>query len=427
MAFVIELSPPPHPLAACESLRGLPDLLLLDSARGGRHSYLSADPWEVVRDPQRLRERLSREALPARPDLPPFQGGAAGWIDYEWNSPAAGGDAFRFGLYDWVVAWDHERNRAWLVSTGRPEAGAARDLRARTRAEEILARLRRADSVPAPPPPPRVDLVSDFSPEAYRRAVAEVLDRIRAGEVEQVNLSQCFSAPLAEDPWALYLRLRSINPAPFAVYLESATRTLVSASPERFVELRDGRVRTCPIKGTRPRGQDEEEDRRIADELSANEKDRRENRMIAELLLDELAPVCRRVELSAFCRLEKHPTVQHLVSEIEGELAPGRDPLDLLTHLFPGASITGKPKRRSMEIIAELEGGPRRAYCGSVAWWSHGGDFDSNVLIRTFQIEDGILSFSAGGGIVAGSDPVREWEETMNKARALLQAAGGRG
>src|SRR5690606_20110235 len=129
------------------------------------------------------------------------------------------------------------------------------------------------------------------SPEAYRRAVAEVLDRIRAGEVEQVNLSQCFSAPLAEAPWALYLRLRSINPAPFAVYLESATRTLVSASPERFVELRDGRVRTWPIKGTRPRGQDEEEDRRIADELSANEKDRRENRMIAELLLDELAPV----------------------------------------------------------------------------------------------------------------------------------------
>lgn len=427
MAYVIELSPAPHPLAACERLRGLRDLVLLDSARGGRHSYLMADPWEVVRDPLALRERLSCEAPAPRPDLPPFQGGAAGWIDYEWNSPGAGEDAFRFGLYDWVVAWDHERGQAWLVSTGLPETGAARETRARARAEEILARLRGADSVPTPPPPPRVDLVSNFPPEAYRRAVSEVLDRIRSGVVEQVNLSQRFSAPLAEDPWALYLRLRSINPAPFAVYLESGSRTLASASPERYVEVRGGRVRTSPIKGTRPRGRDEEEDRRIAEELLANEKDRRENRMIAELLIEELAPVCERVELSAFCRLEKHPTVQHLVSDVEGVLAPGRDPLDLLTHLFPGASITGRPKRRSMEIVAELEGGPRKAYCGSVAWWSHGGDFDSNVLIRTFLIEGGILSFSAGGGIVEGSDPHGEWEETMHKARALLQAAGGRG
>ena len=425
MTYVVELSPPPHPLAACAGLKGLPDRILLDSAAGGHHSYLLADPWAIVRDPDELRSRMKEFASLPLPELPPLQGGAVGWIDYEWNSPAAEPDSFRFGLYDVAVAWDHGSGRAWLLSTGLPEVGTARKERAKKRAELFLERLRRCGPPPDAPPPTSARPSSNFTPEAYRRAVEEVLARIRSGRVEQVNLSQRFTAALTEDPWSLYLRLRALNPAPFAVFLESDSRCLASASPERFVRVRNGRVQTFPIKGTRRRGRNEEEDRRIAEELLASEKDWRENRMIAELLRDELAEVCHESRVVEFCRLERHATVQHLVSEVEGELLPGRDPLDVLRRLFPGASITGRPRRRAMEVIAELEDGPRRAYCGSVAWWSFGGDFDSNVLIRTFLIEEGRLSFSAGGGIVEGSDPAAEWEETMHKARALLVAAGG--
>lgn len=422
MAFVTELSPPPHPLAACAAHLDLPGLLFLDSARGGEHSYLMADPWAVERDPHALRAQIRRDACVPISGLPPFQGGGAGWIDYEWRGGAS--DAFRFGLYDWVVAWDHRRDRAWLVSTGRPELGKARERRALARAEEVLGRLRGARK-PRRDPATSVDFVSNFSREAYLAAVSEVLRRIEAGEVEQVNLSQRFRAGAPEDPWALYLGLRELNPAPFAVYAKSGDRVIASASPERFFRVRGGRVESRPIKGTRPRGASEGEDRRIEAELRASEKDRRENRMIAELLMDELSTVCADVELTAFCELEKHPTVQHLVSVVEGRLRPGADPLDLLSALFPAASITGRPKRRSMEIIAAIEETPRAAYCGSVAWWSHGGDFDSNVLIRTFEVEGSALQFSAGGGIVAGSRPQMEWEETMHKARALLLAGGG--
>lgn len=421
MAFVFELSPPPHPLAACNALRDRPDLLFLDSAQGEGHSYLMADPWQSVRDPLSLRASVRAHGRVPLPDLPPFQGGGAGFIDYEWRGEAS--DAFRFGLYDWVIAWDHARGKAWLVSTGIPEKGEERERRSRARAEEVLARLRSAQ-MPPTPADLRLDFVSNFSPEGYRAAVSDILGRIGAGEVEQVNLSQRFTAPSPSDPWSLYLRLRALNPAPFAVFAKSADRVVVSASPERFFQVRNGKVESRPIKGTRPRGEDEEADRRIEAELRASEKDRRENRMIAELLADELSSVCEEVRLAKFCRLEKQPTVQHLVSVVEGALAPGRDPLDLLLALFPGASITGRPKRAAMEIISELEDGPRGAYCGSAAWWSHGGDFDSNVLIRTFVIEGATLHFSVGGGIVAGSRPDTEWEETMHKARALLRAAG---
>lgn len=423
MVFVAELSPPPHPLAACDRLRALPDLLFLDSAQGGEHSYLMADPWEIVRDPESLRVRVRGHAEAGRSDLPPFQGGAAGWIDYEWTGGS--GETFRFGMYDWVIAWDHARGRAWIVSTGLPEEGAAREKRARERAEDVLSLLDGA-TVPTSRPPRETRFVSDTSADAYVEAVREVLRRIEAREVEQLNLSHRLSAPLGEAPWELYLRLRTVNPAPFAVFAQSEDRALASASPERFFRVRKGRVEARPIKGTRPRARDEAEDLRLGEELLGSEKERRENRMVADLLMEELSRVCRDVELSEFCKLEKHPTVQHLVSVVRGELPADRDPLDLLHALFPPVSIAGRPRRRAMEIIAEIEGRTRGSYCGSVAWWSHGGDFDANVLIRTFVIEGEVLHFSVGGGIVAGSRPEEEWEETMHKARALLLAAGAR-
>lgn len=425
MLHVKELIPPPHPLAACDSLRDLPGLVFFDSARGGEHSYLMADPWAIEGDPRALRERMQAHRAPPLPELPPFQGGAAGWIDYEWEGEDGESEAFRFGLYDWAIAWDHGRERAWIVSTGLPAEGSARAVRARERAAFVEERLRGAEC-PLPPEPLETEFVSNFTSERYVEAIADVLRRIEAQEVEQLNLSHRLSAPLREDPWELYLRLRALNPAPFAAFVQGGDRSLVSASPERFFRLRGGRVESRPIKGTRPRGRDEAEDLRLEEALRASEKEHRENRMVAELLMEELSTVCTEVELAAFCLLEKHPTVQHLVSVIRGLLPPERDPLDLLPVLFPPVSIAGRPRRSAMEIIEEVEGGPRGAYCGSLAWWSHGGDFDANVLIRTFVIEGGMVHFSVGGGIVAGSRPEEEWEETMHKAKALLLAAGAR-
>lgn len=421
--IVRELLPPPDPLLACERLRRLPERLLLDSALGGRFTYLMADPWEVADDPRVLRERMRASPLPARPDLPPFQGGAAGLVEYEWREEKPEG--FRFGLYDWVLAWDRAAGRAWLVSTGMPLAGAEREERAAHRAEQILALLSAAQddrerlprSVPA-------EVRASHTEAEYSEAVREVLRRIEAGEVEQVNLAQRFESHLPADPWSLYLRLRSINPAPYSVFYDLGSRAIASASPERFLQVRDGWVETRPIKGTRPRGPTEEEDRRLADELLGSEKDRRENRITADLLLEELGPWCEAgsLRLAEFCRLEKHPTVQHLVSILEGELAPGRDPLELLLALFPGASITGRPKDPAIRCISELETSPRGPYCGSIAWWSHGGDLDSNVLIRTLVVDGQRVSFSAGGGIVRGSVPREEYMESLHKARALFEA-----
>lgn len=441
------LIPPPDPIATCDRLRALPERLLLDSARGGRHSYLMADPWAVARDPHELRRLLVRRDAPGgdAAGLPPFQGGAAGLVEYGW--PEDGG--FRFGLYDWVIAWDHRTRRAWLVSTGQPGATPdERRRRAKARAAEVARLLGSADLPPwrpeaAPDEGARLGgtndalsrsgaapaAVSNFTEARYEAAVREVLDRIAAGDVEQVNLSQRFEAPSPAEPWELYLRLRAINPAPFAAFYDLGARRILSASPERFLRVEAGEAELWPIKGTRPRGRDEREDRALAEELLTSEKDRRENDMIAELALGELEPFCAAgtASVRARRRLERHPTVQHLVSIVGGRLGAGHDPLHLLEGMFPPISIAGRPRRRAMELIAAIEGGPRGPYCGSLAWWSTTGAFDSSVLIRTVVVEGDRLHFSAGGGIVHGSSPADEWAETLHKARFMLEAIGGVG
>ncbi|MBI4265231.1 MAG: aminodeoxychorismate synthase component I [Acidobacteria bacterium] len=361
------------------------------------------------------------------------------------------------GLYDWVLAWDHVASRAWLVSTGLPEQSPlARARRAADRAAAVRARLcgsepSRSTSGPAamvssrrggpsgPPergvmsaPPsypvegswsPAVLLRSSFSHDGYLAAIGRVRDYILAGDIFQANLSQRFEVPLSDVPWTLYRRLRTRNAAPFAAYVELPDAVVLSASPERFLRVdAAGHAETRPIKGTRPRGLGPEDDAALGQALTESAKDRAENLMIVDLMRNDLSRVCLpgTVRVPEQCALERYATVQHLVSTVVGDLAPGRDALDLLRAAYPGGSITGAPKLRAMEIIAELEPSQRGVYCGSIGYWSVTGELDASIAIRTAVARGGLVYFSAGGGIVAESDPEEEYRETLDKARGII-------
>jgi para-aminobenzoate synthetase component 1 len=474
--LVHELSPAPDPAETVARFLGQPHLLFLDSAsnpaRLGRYSFLMAAPVAVVRNRgrgpgpnglQQIRALLSPYRADPVPDLPPFQGGAAGYIAYDFGAvlerlPAPRYDDLAlpdlvFGLYDWVIAWDHQADRAWIISTGIPDPPAGPPLL--PRAEERLVWVRRLlegptagaggrtriqrpvrpVTAPAPSFPvtgieqaAEIGLRSSFTHRGYLDAVTRVREYIVAGDIFQANLSQRLHAPLEEDPWHLYRRLREVNPAPFAAYLEFDGLYLASASPERFLRLDTaGRVETRPIKGTRPRGLSPLHDAALSQALRESEKDRAENLMIVDLLRNDLSRVCRpgTVRVPELFALEGYRTVHHLVSTVEGQLGAGRDATDLLAATFPGGSITGAPKVRAMEIIAELEPSRRGPYCGSVGYVSVTGAMDTSIVIRTFVALGGRAYFSVGGGIVADSDPEEEYRETLDKARALITALAG--
>lgn len=450
----------------------LPWLVVFDSAqedpRLGRFSFVAADPferWLVQADASGQAAREAFQSLAERtrcfrqvscPDLPPFQGGAAGLWGYELNRafedvPAARIDDMRtpllaVGLYDVVLTVDHERGRAWLISQGFPETDlASRARRARERLDFFRDRLREPAEANGRPiastMPPREALPgqvavfqsltgegphfwSNFSEEAYLAAVSQVVEYIRAGDVFQVNLSQRLACPAAIDSLSLYELLREENPAPFAGYCDLGQWQILSSSPERFLRVRDRWVETRPIKGTRRRTHDPDTDRRIARELLHSQKDRAENVMITDLLRNDLSRVClaESVCVSSLCHLETYETVFHLVSVIEGRLRESYDAFDLLAASFPGGSITGAPKIRAMEIIAELEPHARGAYCGCLGYVGFNGDADFNILIRTLTAAKGWWVFSVGGGILATSRPEDEYAETWHKAEGLLRA-----
>ena len=271
--------------------------------------------------------------------------------------------------------------------------------------------------------PDRLELRSSFTHRAYLDEVAKVREYIFAGDIFQANLSQRFEAPCAEPPWPFYRRLRAHNPAPFAAFMELPGAAIVSASPERFLHVDpSGHVETRPIKGTRARGFGPEHDAALGQALTESAKDRAENLMIVDLMRNDLSRVCTpgSVRVSELFSLERYATVHHLVSTVVGDLSPGTDALDALRQAFPGGSITGAPKLRAMEIIAECEPSRRGVYCGSIGYWSVTGALDTNIAIRTAVMRDGRIYFSAGGGIVADSDPEQEYRETLDKARATI-------
>ncbi len=479
--LVEELVPPPDPVRCCEQVGDLPYRVFLDSAarspRLGRYSFLTADPVAIVRSKgahtecdgtpiaggdalDALRSLLAPFAASPLPEVPPFQGGAAGYLAYDWGrvherlpSPRyedLGVPDVLLGVYDWVLAWDHESSRAWLISTGLLERSPdARARKAAARAAMILDRLRSAPPAAHPAPPatsehgrsdgpraptypvvgrasdPRLELRSSFTHDGYLEAVTRVREYILAGDIFQANLSQRFDAPLSEPPWELYRRLRTQNAAPFAAFLDFPEALVLSASPERFLSVSaDGRVETRPIKGTRPRGVGPEHDAALGQALTASAKDRAENLMIVDLLRNDLSRVCApgSVRVPELFALEHYATVHHLVSTVVGTLAPDEDALSLLRAAFPGGSITGAPKVRAMEIIAELEPSERGVYCGAIGYVSLTGALDCSIAIRTAVAHAGRVYFSAGGGIIADSDPEEEYRETLDKARGMIDA-----
>jgi para-aminobenzoate synthetase component I len=458
---VVELNPAPDPCDAFRRLCHLPQCLFLDSARrdphSGRYSFITADPFELLTAAAEdasawttIHSRLSRYEAPSLPGLPPFQGGTAGLFSYDLSRslerlPRPHFDEFQLpglllGLYDVVIAFDHQSEQAWIISQGFPEHDPMlRHRRAQARAAQFSRCLATAyqaslSAFNAPLPVDNLSpqfpvrgingLTSNFSQDGYLAMIHRGIDYIFAGDVFQVNLAQRLMYPAHDDSVSLYLRLRERNPAQFAAYFDLGKFQVVSASPERFLQVGDRHVESRPIKGTRRRATQSQADRATGLELLTSEKDRAENVMIVDLLRNDLSRVCEpnSVIVSELCRLERYQFVQHLVSVVHGVLREEFGPLDLLRAAFPGGSITGAPKIRAMEIIAELEPTTRGTYCGALGYIGFDGTMDSSILIRTITAGRGWWQFPVGGGIVAQSDAEREYQETWDKAEGMLRA-----
>ncbi|MEW6447131.1 MAG: aminodeoxychorismate synthase component I [Bacillota bacterium] len=458
----------PDPAALFSALGG-PEkdfAFLFESAlvhnRLGRYSFMAVEPFMVLRsrgNQTELYREGVRESLRGNPfsilkkilltyrvipaefpsELPPFYGGPAGYFAYDLGRqlermPVLARDdlglpEMYLGFYDLVVSVDHLTGAVYLC--GLPLHGK-KALAEKSSAWEARLIQNRSVDDPAGPAarqvcnqiPPLPALAEHFTKETYCAAVARAREYIAAGDIFEVNLSQRFSAPLKETGWELYRRLRKRNPAPFAAYLRFPEAEVVSASPERFLRVQEGHVETRPIKGTHPRGRTREEDERLRRELWESEKDRAELTMIIDLERNDLGRVCRvgSIKVPELYVLEEYATVFHLVSTVAGQLAPGKDVVDLLTAAFPGGSITGAPKIRAMEIIEELEPVRRGVYCGSIGWIGFQGDADLNIVIRTFIVKNGRAYFQTGGAVTGDSDPEKEYLETLVKARGLFAA-----
>jgi para-aminobenzoate synthetase component 1 len=390
----------------------------LTEIHGDTSELSRSDPFEL------LRQHLAIDPA-CRGELP-FAGGAIGYFGYDLarrmeRLPARARDSERIpdmavGIYDWAVVVDHSEQKAWLVGQGRdPDTD---------RKWDGLVRLFTAASPERQRAPFRVTspVTSNFTPKGYGHAFDHILDYIRAGDCYQVNLAQRFTAHAQGDPWLAYQRLRLINPAPYSAYMNTPYAQILSASPERFLRVSNNQVETKPIKGTRPRAGHAKLDAERIAELVASEKDRAENLMIVDLLRNDLSKNCAigSVKVPRLFEVESFATVHHLVSTVTGRLAEGRDAIDLLRGAFPGGSITGAPKTRAMQIIEELEPHRRGVYCGAIGYIGYDGDMDTNIAIRTLVHSRGIVRFWAGGGIVADSQRDAEYQETFDKAAALL-------
>jgi para-aminobenzoate synthetase component 1 len=450
------------PLELFHLIAHRPYAFLLDSALDvsgqGNHSYFGCEPAAVLRGSGRElefvsgRERLTWHGDPFEalecalasfrstppPGALPFAGGLVGYLGYDLRdqverltrrTPAdLPVPDLVLGLYDAVVAHDHVTGQTFLCSTGYPEREPNASRRWARQRLHWLRNLFGAVELPRTSGPPRLlGLSANFTREDYLDAVERALGYIAAGDIYQVNLSQRFATPYTADPLPLYYRLREASPAPFAGFLRFGDVVVLSSSPERFLRINGRRVQTRPIKGTRPRGETPEEDRRLARELWESPKDRAELVMIVDLERNDLGRVCEygSVQVTDLAALEAHPTVFHLVATVEGKLRKDAGIADCLRAGFPGGSITGAPKIRAMEIIEELEPTRRGVYTGAIGYLGWNDQADLNIAIRTMVLADGRLTFQVGGGIVADSVPDDEYQETLDKAQGMLRALQG--
>ena len=439
----IELPYPGDALPLFQRLASYPWSCWLDSQGRGRFDILVADPsitlvtrgaiTQVCRDGscrdhtadplELLRESLGPWRGPEHLELP-FSGGALGYFSYDlarrWFSlPAHATDDMQLpemavGIYDWALIVDHATRRCWL---------AGQDQAALTRAQPLFSTREGHSSARCDDYRVRSAAASDLSVADYDAAFQRIIHYLCAGDCYQVNLTQRFCAEVQGDPFSLYCDLRRANPAPFGAYLNLPFAQVLSASPERFLRVRGRQVETQPIKGTRPRVADPAEDRAQAEALRRSGKDRAENLMIVDLLRNDLGKCCipGSVQVPTLFEVKTFATVHHLVSTVVGTLAPGRDAIALLRDCLPGGSITGAPKRRAMEIIEELEKHRRGVYCGAVGYIGFDGAMDTNIAIRTLVQQRNRICFGAGGGVVIDSTAGAEYQESLDKAAALLR------
>lgn len=437
---------------------------LLESSRDvmgmGRYSFFGSDPFLTVsvkngscsvakngpgvrafKAPPLafLRELLRTYTLKgeAAPRVP-FLCGAVGFLSYDLgfsledirrkNRPDAVVPDLMFGFYDCAVCVDHLKNKVMIFSSGFPERGPSRTKRAQSRLEEVLKKLKGGEGLCARPMPSGfgepAKLSSNFLKSRYLDAVKRAKDYIACGDIYQVNLSQRFKTSLEIDDWVLYRRLIRNFPVSFSAFLKNEEFSIISASPERFLNF-DGRtVTTRPMKGTRKRTGSPGPDRRFKKELIDSKKEKAELLMIVDLERNDLGRVCSygSIKVKSLRQIEAYANVFQATAEIQGRLHKSKDRLDLIEACFPGGSVTGCPKIRAMEIIEELEPESRSIYTGSLGYLSFHNTLQMNVLIRSFLKKSEDISFSVGGGIVTDSKPEDEYEETLIKGRALMEA-----
>jgi len=444
------------------SLRQEAHPFILDSPRGyghlGRYSFVGATPFltfssrgnEIVSsdrdkgtkriegDPfEELRQLLKEYRVPFSPEYPPFIGGAVGYLGYDLchfieelprNAAAdlAIGDSF-FGFYDGIYIFDNKLGTTGMVALGMTgDAGKT--------IAHMEEHLRRTICNPPRITPyhnlKRTVFKPNMSKESYLHAIDRIRAYIRAGDIYQANFTQRFDCSFDADTFAFYKQLRSINPAPFSAYIDAGDCIVLSSSPERFMRVRNNLIETRPIKGTSKRGVTKAEDTILARELLGSDKDRSELLMIVDLERNDLGRIAKTgtVCVPELFALETYPTVHHLVATITAEVRPECDLIDCIKATFPGGSITGAPKIRSMEIIDELEPTRRNVYTGSIGYLGFDGSADLNIAIRTVIVCSGTAYLQVGGGITWESDPEKEYEESLIKAEALMEALsqGGR-
>jgi anthranilate synthase component 1 len=439
---------------------------LFESVEGGeqvaRYSFLGKDPFLVLRARDglilveqdgvtttedvpfmdRLRDLMSDYRAPVVPGLPRFTGGAVGFLGYDaaswfepsldavWskrNAPSSGDDDAGFMVFDTILAFDHVKHRILIIANARVDPATDLETAYRFACAKIHfleLELERSLSEPAVTPGTSLEVRSNTSQAAFEQAVLVAKDHIAAGDVYQVVLSQRFETAVTADPFTVYRALRHVNPSPYMYFIRMGPLSIVGASPEMLVRVEGRHVVTHPIAGTRPRGRDDAEDERLAEELKQNDKERAEHVMLVDLGRNDIGRVSEygTVRVAQFMGLERYSHVMHLVSRVEGRLREGQDRLDALAACFPAGTVSGAPKIRAMEIISELEPTRRGIYAGAVGYVDFAGNLDCCITIRTITMKDGRAYVQAGAGIVADSNPTAEFNETRDKASALLQA-----
>ncbi len=439
------------PVLAYQKLRKTGPSFLLESVAGGEHigrySFLGANPSKVIRagngdggDPLTTVEAAMRQFKPVTvPGLPRFSGGAVGFLGYEYihhieptvakpQRDDLATPALCFMITDTILIFDRVSQTIKIVANAHVGNNPSRAYAQACRQIDAIARqLARPISAPVREfhrEPPPIEVKSNMTRTRHADMVRRAIEYIRAGDIIQVVLAQRFATRTRRSALDIYRALRSVNPSPYMFLLDFEDFQLIGASPEVHVRCEDGQVEIRPIAGTRWRGQTPEDDDRLKTELLADDKERAEHLMLVDLARNDIGRVCDygSVKVDEFMIVEKYSHVMHIVSNVTGKLQSGRNAYDLMRATFPAGTVSGAPKIRAMQIISELEATQRGPYAGAVGYFSFNGNLDSCITLRTALLKDGVAYVQAGGGIVADSQPEYEFNETVNKSKAMRQA-----